>query len=141
MSNLMIHPLNYLCSGLDFFLSEKEHQSQLIFALNNGQVSNLTVEVDVIRNMGSDDDLETILLYTSDSAQAYITSTFDDIGYGASNQVYVTYPLTNISENIAIPVIVGDMVEFVVRVNLEVSGAPTTSEDNMSYSSYVRSVA
>jgi len=115
-----------------------EQQSQLTIALNNNQVSNLTVEVDVIKNMGINNDLETILVYTSDSAQASVTSTFSEIGYSNSNQVHITYSENIISENIAIPVIVGDMVEFVIRVNLEVSGTPAISGDNMSSSSYVQ---
>jgi len=115
-----------------------EQQSQLTMALNNGQVSNLTVEVDVIKNMGISDDLETILVYTSDSAQASMTSTFSEIGYSNSNQVHITYPENIISENIAIPVIVGDVVEFVISVNLEVSGAPAPSSENAVYSSYVQ---
>jgi len=115
----------------------EDHQTQLIATLNNGQVSNLTVEVDIMRNMGEDDDIESMLLYTSNSAQAYITSTFSEAGYNAYNHVHITYPLTSISENIAIPVIVGDMMEFVVRVNLEVSGAPAPSSADARYSSYV----
>jgi len=114
-----------------------DQQTQLTAALNNGQVSELTVEVDIIRNMGVDDDVETRLIYTSTSSYAYVSSTFSEAGYGASNQVRIEYPSTPISDYIAIPVTVGDMVEFVVRVNLEVSGAPTPSSVDARYSSYV----
>jgi hypothetical protein len=112
------------------------HQEQVTAALNNGQLSNLTVEVDILRNMQSEDD--SILIYTSNSAEAFITSTMSEAKFSASNQVYITYPLTSISENIAIPVTVGDMMEFVVRVNLEVSGAPAPSSEDARYSSYVQ---
>ena len=111
------------------------HRAQLVKSLTNGQASNLTVEVDIFRNMQY---VDTILIYTSDSAQASITSTLREAGYGASNQVHITYPLTSISDNVAIPVTVGDMMEFVVRVNLQASGAPTPSNVNELYSSYVQ---
>ena len=54
------------------------------------------------------------------------------------NQVHITYPSTSFSDNIATPVTAGDMMEFVVRVNLQASGAPTPSNVNESYSSYVK---
>jgi len=111
-----------------------DHQSQLTTALNNGQVSQITVEVDIFKNLQY---VETVLIYKSNSAQASVTSTLSEAGYGASNQVHVTYPLTSISGNIAIPVDVGDMMEFVVRVNLEASGVPTPSSADGGYSSYV----
>ncbi len=112
------------------------HQKQVIAALNNGQLSNLTVEVDILRNMNSGED--SILIYTSNSAQAYITSTFSEAGYGASNQAHITYPLDPISNTIAIPVTVGDVMEFVVRVNLEVAGAPAPASADARYSPYVQ---
>jgi len=107
-------------------------------SLTVDQQTQLTVEVDILRNMGAADDSQTILVYTSNSAEAYITSTFSEARYGASNQVSITYPMTSISENIAIPVTSGDMMEFVVRVNLDVSGAPTPSSADARYSSYVK---
>lgn len=82
--------------------------------------------------------VDTILVYTSNSAQASITSTLSEVGYGASNQVHITYPLTSISDNITIPVNTGDMMEFVMRVNLDASGAPTPSSGDGAYSSYVQ---
>ena len=111
------------------------HQSQLTTALNNGQVSQITVEVDIFKNLQY---VKTVLISTSNSAQASVTSTLSEAGYGASNQIHVTYPLTSISENIAISVDVGDMMEFVVRVNLEASGVPTPSSVDGRYSSYVK---
>ena len=111
------------------------HKSQLIHALNNGQASNLTVEVDIFKNFQY---VETILMYTSTSSQAFLTSTLSEAGYGATNKVHITYSLTSITDNITIPVTVGDMIEFVVRVNLEASGAPTPSSVDSSYSSYVK---
>ena len=111
------------------------HQSQLTTALNNGQVSQITVEVDIFKNLQY---VKTVLISTSNSAQASVTSTLSEAGYGASNQIHVTYPLTTISENIAISVDVGDMMEFVVRVNLEASGVPTPSSVDGRYSSYVK---
>ena len=114
-----------------------EHQAQLTTALNRGQVSNLTVEVDIIKNM-SDEDAQTILIYKSYSSKAFVTSTFYEARYGASNQVFVTYPLDMVTENIFIPVQVGDMVEFIVRVNLEASGTPAPISDSANYLSYVK---
>ena len=111
------------------------HKSQLETALHNGQASNLTVEVDIFKNLQY---VETKLIYTSNSAQAFLTSTLSEAGYGATNKVHITYPLTSITDHIAIPVTVGDMIEFVVRVNLEASGAPTPSYVDSSYSSYVK---
>jgi len=115
----------------------EEHQAQLTNALNRGQVSNLTVEVDIIKNM-SDEDAQTILIYKSYSSKAFVTSTFYEARYSASNQVFVTYPLDLVSENIFIPVEIGDMVEFVVRVNLEASGTPAPISDSANYLSYVK---
>jgi len=115
-----------------------DQQTQLTAALNGGQLTNLTVEVDIIRNMGAADDAESYLIYTSNSAEAYSTSTFSEAGYDISNQVYVTYPMTTVSGNIAIPVTVGDMMEFVVRVNLGVSGVPVPASESASYLSYVQ---
>ena len=43
------------------------HRAQLVESLTNGQASNLTVEVDIFRNMQY---VNTKLIYTSDSAQA-----------------------------------------------------------------------
>ncbi len=114
-----------------------DQQTQLTAALNNGQLTNLTVEVNIIRNMGAADDAESLLIYTSNSAEAYTTSALSVAGYGASSQVHVTYPMTSISENIAIPVTVGDMLEFMVMVNLGVLGAPVPASESASYSSYV----
>lgn len=114
----------------------QDHQTQLTTALNNGQLSNLTVEVDIIRNM-SDDTAETIVIYTSNSAEASSTSAFSEAEYGANNQVRIIYPLDDVNYNLSIPVTVGDMVEFMVRVNLEVSGSPTPISNSAVYSSYV----
>lgn len=114
-----------------------EHQTQITDALNNGQASQITVEVDILINM-RDDDARTILIYTSDSSEAFVTSTFYEAGYGVNNQVHVSYPLDLVSENIFIPVTVGDMVEFVIRVNLEGSGSPTPMSNSASYSSYAQ---
>ena len=111
------------------------HQRELVASLNNGQVSKLTVEVDIFRNM---QHVDTKLIYRGNPAQASITSTLSEAGFGASNQVRVTYPLTSISDNVAIPVTAGDMMEFVVRVNLQASGVPTPSSSNAAYSSYVQ---
>ncbi len=88
--------------------------------------------------MGIHNDVESRLIYTSDSAVASVSSTFSEARYGASNQVRIEYPLTTISDYIAIPVTVGDMMEFVVRVNLDVAGAPTPSSVDAVYSSYVQ---
>lgn len=112
-----------------------DHQSQLTTAQNNGQVSQITVELDIFKNLQY---VKTVLIYISNSAQASVTSTLSEASYGASNQVRITYPLTSISENIAIPVNVGDMIEFVVRVNLEASGVPTPSSIDAAYSAYVK---
>ena len=112
------------------------HKDQLTTALNNGQLSHLTVEVDIIKNMEPFGD--PIVIYTSDSAQASLTSTFSEARYGANNQVYIKYPLTSITENIAVPVTVGDMIEFVIRVNLDAAGAPVPTSDDGRYSSYVK---
>ena len=112
-----------------------DHRTQLTAALQRGQASNITVEVDILRNMQT---IETILVYTSDSAQASVTSTLNTAGFGASNQVHMTYPMSAVFGNIAVPVNVGDMMEFVVRVNLEVSGAPTPASESASYLSYVQ---
>ena len=111
------------------------HQSQLVTALDNGQLSQITVEVDIFKNLQY---VETKSIYTSNSAYASVTSTLSTAGYGASNQVRVDYPLTSISEYVTIPVDVGDMMEFVVRVNLQALGAPTPSSVDGVYSSYVR---
>ena len=111
------------------------HQLQLETALDNGQLSQITVEVDIFKNLQY---VKTKLIYTSTSSQAFLTSTLSEAGYGASNQVHVMYPLTSTTDNITIPVTVGDMIEFVVRVNLEASGAPTPSYVDSSYSSYVK---
>jgi len=111
-----------------------DQQTQLTAALNRGQASNLTVEVDVLRNM---QDVETILIHTSTSAQAFVTSTFSEAQYGTSNQIRMEYPRTLISDQIAIPVTAGDMMEFMVRVNLDASGAPTLSMVDTIQSSYV----
>ena len=111
------------------------HRDQLITALNNGQVSKLTVEVDIVKNMW---DAGTTIIYTSDSAQASLTSTFSDAKYGANNQVFIEYPMTSVTENIAVPVSVGDMIEFVIRVNLDAAGAPVPTSDDGKYSSYVK---
>ena len=114
------------------------HKDQLVTALNNGQVSQITVEVDIIKNMKPFGD-DPIVIYTSNSAQASLTSTFSEAKYGAHNHVYIKYPLTSITENIEVPVSVGDMIEFVIRVNLDAAGAPVpTSDDDGRYSSYVK---
>jgi len=123
-------------SNIDTLTSE--HQSQLTTALSNGQLSQITVELFIIKNMDKDSDAEPILIYTSDSAQASITSTLSDAGYGANNQVHVEYPQTSITEYVEVSVISGDMVEFMIIVNLEASGASTPSSDNAAYSSYVQ---
>ncbi len=112
-----------------------DHRTQLTAALQRGQASNITVEVDILKNMQT---IETILVYTSDSAQASISSTLNTAGFGASNQVHMVYPMSSVFGNIAVPVNVGDMMEFVVRVNLEVSGAPTPASESASYLSYVQ---
>jgi hypothetical protein len=113
------------------------HQTQLTNALSNGQVSQLTVEVDILKNMIFED---TVLIHTSTSSEASSTSTLSDAGYGASNQVHVNYPLESISENIAVPVSTGDMVEFIIRVNIDAVGAPTPSSNNAEYSAYVQTI-
>ena len=111
------------------------HRDQLVTALNNGQVSQITVDVDVITNM---EYVKTFVIHTLDSAQASTTSTFNETRYSANNQVYVKYPLTSITENISVPVSVGDMIEFVIRVNLDAKGAPVPTSDDGKYSSYVK---
>jgi len=114
-----------------------EHQSQLTTALSNGQLSHITVELFIIKNMDKDGDTEPMLIYTSDSTQASITSTLSEAGYGANNQVHVEYPQRSITKSVEVSVISGDMVEFMIIVNLEASGASTPSSDNAAYSSYV----
>ena len=119
----------------DIDLLTSAHKSQLETALDNGQLSQITVEVDIFKNL---QHVKTKSIYTSNSAEAYVTTALSEAGYGASNQVRVTYPLTSISEYVVIPVDVGDMMEFVVRVNLQALGAPTPSSSNAAYSSYVK---
>ena len=111
-----------------------EHQRQLIHALDNGQASHLTVEVDIFQNMQY---VKTILLNTITVSQAHVTSTFSQAGYDASNKVRIVYPLSAVSDQIAVPVEVGDMMEFVVRVNLDASGAPAPTSSDAAYTSYV----
>ena len=101
------------------------HEEELVQSLNNGQASKLTVEVDIFRNM---EYVETISIYESNSAQASISTTQSKTYTGENSQVHITYPPTSFSDNIAIPVTAGDMMEFVVRVNLSASGIPTQSD-------------
>lgn len=114
------------------------HQAELTTALSNGQLSQITVTAFMIKNMDEDDDAEPMLIYTSDSAQASVTSTLSEAGYGASNQVHVEYPQTTISEYVEVSVAAVDMVEIMLVVNLEASGASTPTSDNAVYSSYVQ---
>jgi len=117
-----------------FGLSE-QHQTQLSTAINSGQLSHLIVEVDIYNNMQY---VNTIMIYTSDSAQASVTTTLSDAEYSTSNQVYIEYPMTSISEYITTPVKSGDMIEFVVRAKLIAAGTPTPSSDSSEFSSYVQ---
>ena len=112
-----------------------EHQIQLIRALDNGQASHLTVEVDIFQNMQY---VQTILLRTLTISQAHVTSTFSEAGYDTTNKVRIVYPLSAVSDQIAVPVSVGDMMEFVIRVNLDASGAPIPASNDAAYASHVR---
>lgn len=109
------------------------HRAQLESALSSGQQSHLNVVVDIFRNL---EHVETRLIYTADSAQASTSSTFNKAGYGATNQVRVEYPMVTVSETIEVSVNSGDMVEFVIRANLDAAGVPTPSSSNAAYSAY-----
>ena len=65
-------------------------------------------------------------------------SYFDNSYAQESNQINVIYPMTTVTGNIAIPVTVGDMLEFVVMINLGVVGVPVPVSASASYSSYVQ---
>ena len=101
------------------------HEEELVQSLNNGQVSKITVEVDIFRNT---EHVDTKLIYEVSSAQAGISTTQSETYDRANSQVHITYPLDSFSDDIDIPVNVGDMMEFVVRVNLSASDIPTQSD-------------
>ena len=112
------------------------HQNQLITALNNGQLSQITVDVDIIKNM---EYVKTVTIYTSLSPEIDIEcSELSNVRYGTTHKVCIEYPLTSITNNIAIPVDVGDMIEYVIRVNLDVKGAKVPTSNDGGYSSYVK---
>ena len=111
------------------------HENEIRNALQNGQLSHITVDVDIIKNM---EYVKTVTIHTSSSAQASVIASVHNERYGATNQVRIEYPLTSVTENIAISVDVGDMIEYVIRVNLDVVGAPVPISADGSYSSYVR---
>ncbi len=103
--------------------------------MSRGQASQITVDVDVIVNA---EYVETHTIYTSSSAYAYETSSFGETRRGATNAVNIIYPLDGVTGNIATPVTVGDMIEYVIRVNLDAKGAPVPSSNDAAYSSYVK---
>ena len=110
------------------------HRDQIVAALDNGQLSQITVDVDIIKNM---EYVKTVTIYSSNPTTATVSSTLSNARYGASNQVHIVYPLTLVSEYITTQVDVGDMIEYVIRVNLDVAGAPVPTSNDGSYSSYV----
>jgi len=119
-----------------------QHQTNLIDAINDGNVATLDVYVDVFKNgilVG-----DPIKIYESTSASVSPgSSLFAGNGrFSAGYTISVAYPQEQFSKVIETPVDLADFMEFVVRANLEARGIPAPNDNDANeFSSYAKSTA
>ena len=112
-----------------------KHVKQVTAALDKGQLSKISVYVDVIKNM---EYVKTEVIHSFGPSNAELSPAFETSKWGASNKVRVQYPITGVSGVVAVPVVVGDMIEYVVRANLSVTGVPVPASSSAGYGSFVQ---